>query len=103
MLVIAIENAPPKLRGYLSSWSLQVSSGVYVANLPKRIREEIWATVERWSTARTSAVMIWSANTTEQGLDYCSIGTPRRAVRRIEGLLVSVWIPNENTYSKNRS
>ncbi len=96
MLVIAVENAPPKLRGYLSSWSLQISAGVYVANLPARTREEIWDQVVRWARRDTTAVMLWSTSTTEQGLDVCVLGAPRRRVQQIEGLLVSTWISLED-------
>lgn len=95
MLVIATENLPPKLRGYLSSWGLQVASGVYVANLPARTRDEIWETIVRWSRPDTTAVMLWGTSTTEQGIDARSLGTPRRRVAEIEGLLVSTWIPRD--------
>lgn len=95
MLVIAIENAPPKLRGYLSSWALQIATGVYVANLPARTREVIWAKVKSWSSRETAAVLLWSTSTTEQGLDVLVHGNPRRRVREIEGLLVSTWIPQD--------
>jgi CRISPR-associated protein Cas2 len=93
MLVIVVENAPPKLRGYLSSWALQIAAGVYVANLPARIRDEIWATVERWASRETTAVLLWATATTEQGLSVRVHGRPKRTVREIEGLLVSTWLP----------
>lgn len=95
MLVIATENLPPKLRGYLSSWSLQVATGVYVAHLPARTRDEIWDTLVRWARPETTAVMLWGTNSTEQGIAVRSLGKPRRCIKEIEGLLVSTWLPRE--------
>jgi CRISPR-associated endoribonuclease Cas2 subtype I-E len=93
MLVLVLECAPPKLYGYCSSWALQVATGVYVASLPAREREEIWKQVLAWSDDATRAVMLWDSSRTEQGLEHRSHGTPRRAVRELEGLLISTWIP----------
>ena len=59
MLVLTIENAPPKLIGYCSSWAIQISTHVFVANLPAREREVIWKKVLRWAREDTSAVMVW--------------------------------------------
>lgn len=95
MLVLVLECAPPKLYGFCSSWALQVATGVYVANLPTKTREEIWGQVVEWSTRDTRAILLWSAPGKEQSLEYLQIGEPRRRVREIEGLLVSTWIPRE--------
>ncbi len=93
MLLLVLERAPPKLRGYCSSWALQVATGVYIANLPGSVRDEIWTTIERWADDDTQAVMIWPDARTEQGLDCKMMGQPHRAVTRREGLLISRWIP----------
>lgn len=93
MLVVALERAPPKLIGYCSSWALQIATGVYVANLPSRIREEIWDKIEEWSDEDTRAVMLWSTRDTEQGLKCYVLGSPRRRIVDREGLLISSWIP----------
>jgi CRISPR-associated protein Cas2 len=95
MLVLVLECAPPKLYGYCSSWALQVSTGVYVANLPAKTRESIWEQVLKWSDAETRAVMIWSSSGNEQGLEFRNLGEPRRRVVDKEGLLISTWIPRE--------
>ena len=95
MLVVVLERAPPKLFGYCSSWALQVSTGVYVANLPSRTREEIWDQIEDWADEQTRAIMVWGATDTEQGLKCYTLGSPRRAVVDREGLLISTWIPRQ--------
>ena len=96
MLVLVLECAPPKLYGYCSSWALQVATGVYVANLPAKTRDEIWAQVLEWSDTDTRAVMLWDSPHNEQGLDYQMLGQPRRTITNREGLLVSTWIPRDH-------
>lgn len=42
MVVVVTENVPPRLRGRLAVWLLEVRAGVYVGDTSKRIREMIW-------------------------------------------------------------
>lgn len=100
MLVLVLECAPPKVYGYCSSWALQVSTGVYVASLPAKEREEIWEQITEWAAPDTRAVMLWSSPNTEQGLDYRILGRPRRTISNREGLLVSTWIPRDGDPSQ---
>ena len=46
MLVIAVNNAPPRLRGRLAVWLLEIRRGVYVGNYTRRTREMIWGQVK---------------------------------------------------------
>ena len=93
MLVLILELAPPKVYGFCSSWALQVATGVYVANLPARTREEIWEQILEWAWDDTRAVMLWPSPNNEQGLEYRILGEPRRTITKREGLLISTWIP----------
>ena len=45
MLVIVTELAPPRLRGFLARWLLEVRAGVYVGNYSVRVRDRLWAVV----------------------------------------------------------
>ena len=58
MLVIVLEAAPPRLRGRLAVWLLEVRAGVYVGNYSRRVREHIWAQVED-GIEEGNAVMMW--------------------------------------------
>ena len=67
MLVIVVENAPPRLRGRLAVWLLEIRAGVYVGKTSRRVREMIWGQIEKgqkmvmqlWPGARTrNRVMI---------------------------------------------
>lgn len=62
MLVIVVENAPPRLRGRIAAWLLEVRAGVYVGEYSRRTRESIWEQVEA-AIGEGDAVMVWRAPT----------------------------------------
>lgn len=76
MLVIVVENVPPRLRGRLAVWLLEIRAGVYVGKVSRRVREMIWSTVEQ-GIAEGNAVMAWTTNT-ESGFDFYTLGQNRR-------------------------
>ena len=45
MIVITLTDCPPKVRGDLSKWLLEISTGVYVGNLSARVRTELWGRI----------------------------------------------------------
>ncbi|MDX2193338.1 MAG: type I-E CRISPR-associated endoribonuclease Cas2e [Gemmatimonadales bacterium] len=96
MLVIVVERASQRIRGYLSSWCLQVATGVYVANLPAATREAIWAQLQDWADDRLAAVLIWGRSDEEQGLRFAQLGSPRRRLQEREGLVISLWLDRED-------
>ncbi|MCI9040992.1 type I-E CRISPR-associated endoribonuclease Cas2e [Dubosiella newyorkensis] len=73
MVVITLTDCPPKVRGDLSQWLLEVSTGVFVGNLNKRVREKLWKRVcENLKTGR--ACLVYSANN-EQRLEFETFGS----------------------------
>ena len=91
MLVIVVENAPPRLRGRLAIWLLEVRAGVYVGKVSRRIREMIWDTVEV-GLEGGNAVMAWTTNT-ESGFDFVTLGTNRRIPVEMEGIKLVSFLP----------
>ena len=91
MLVIVVENAPPRLRGRLALWLLEVRAGVYVGKVSRRIREMIWDNVEK-AIEDGNAVMAWSTNT-ESGFDFMTLGANRRIPKEMEGLKLVSFLP----------
>jgi len=83
MLVIVVENVPPRLRGRLAVWLLEIRAGVYVGKLSRRVREMIWATVEQ-GFGEGNAIMAWSTNT-ETGYDFLTAGKNRRIPMEFDG------------------
>lgn len=84
MLVIVVENVPPRLRGRLAIWLLEIRAGVYVGKLSRRVREMIWHTVEE-GLGDGNAVMVWSTNT-EAGYDFVTLGKNRRIPVEFDGI-----------------
>lgn len=93
MLVIVVENAPPRLRGRLALWLLEVRAGVYVGDLSRRVREMIWEQVEQ-GIEEGNAVMVWSTNT-ESGFDFATLGKNRRMPVELDGLKLVSFLPLE--------
>ena len=46
-LVVVTENVPPRLRGRMAIWLLEVRAGVYIGDVSKRTREMIWEQLSR--------------------------------------------------------
>jgi len=91
MLVIVLENAPPRLRGRLAMWLLEVRSGVYVGTYSKRVREHIWAHVEQ-GLESGNAVMMWGS-TAEAGFEFKTLGTNRREPADFDGVQLVRFLP----------
>ena len=91
MLVIVVENVPPRLRGRLAIWLLEVRAGVYVGDVSRRVREMIWQNVEV-GLEDGNAVMVWSTNT-ESGFDFVTLGKNRRMPVELDGLKLVSFLP----------
>ena len=91
MLVIVVENAPPRLRGRLAVWLLEVRAGVYVGNYSKRVREHIWDQVEE-GIEDGNAVMVWRS-TSEAGFEFKTLGTNRRMPVDFDGVQLVSFMP----------
>jgi CRISPR-associated protein Cas2 len=95
MLVIVVENAPPRLRGRLAIWLLEVRAGVYVGKVSRRIREMIWDSVEV-GLEGGNAVMVWTTNT-ESGFDFVTLGANRRIPVEMEGIKLVSFLPESTS------
>jgi CRISPR-associated protein Cas2 len=91
MLVIVIENAPPRLRGYLTRLFLEVRAGVYVGNYSQRVRERTWAVVKE-EIGQGNAVLVW-ANPNDLGMDFDTCGSNRRVPVELDGLKLCSFKP----------
>lgn len=94
MLVIVLENAPPRLRGRLAVWLLEIRAGVYVGNYSVKVRDYIWSQVEA-GIGEGNAVMAWRTNN-EAGFDFVTLGTNRRIPVEIDGAKLVSFLPQDN-------
>jgi CRISPR-associated protein Cas2 len=93
MLVTVVENVPPRLRGRLAVWLLEVRAGVYVGKVSRRIREMIWGQIEV-GIEDGNAVMAWTTNT-ESGFDFMTLGKNRRIPKEMDGVKLVSFLPEE--------
>jgi CRISPR-associated protein Cas2 len=91
MLVIVLENAPPRLRGRLAVWLLEVRAGVYVGTYSKRVREHIWDQVES-GLEDGNAVLVWRSSA-EAGYEFKTLGTNRRMAVDFDGVQLVSFMP----------
>lgn len=91
MLVIVLENAPPRLRGRLAVWLLELRAGVYVGNYSRKVREKIWEQVVV-GIEDGNAVLAWRSNS-ESGFDFLTLGTNRRMPVDMDGARLVSFLP----------
>ena len=91
MLVVVTEAVPPRLRGRLAVWLLEIRAGIYVGNVSRRIREMIWGQVNALAEDG-NVVMAWGTNT-ESGFDFITYGKNRRVPIDFEGLRLVSFKP----------
>ncbi len=89
MMVIVVENVPPRLRGRLALWLLEIRAGVYVGEYSVRVRESIWKQVSE-EYGEGDAVMAWTAQN-DQGYDFASVGINRRIPVDFDGIKLVVF------------
>lgn len=91
MLVIVVENAPPRLRGRLAIWLLEIRAGVYVGDYSAKVRDFIWNQVEA-GIEDGNAVMAWrTAN--EAGFDFVTLGSNRRIPVELDRAKLVSFLP----------
>lgn len=98
MLIVALENAPPSLRGRLAIWLLEVRPGLYVGDFSVKVREMIWQQVEK-GLEDGNAVMIWNAQN-ETGYDFFTLGANRYTPKEMDGVKLISFLPSEKEPGK---
>jgi CRISPR-associated protein Cas2 len=93
MITVVTENVPPRLRGRLAIWLLEVRAGVYLGNVTRRVREMIWEQIEDLAEDG-NVVIAWSSNN-ESGFDFQTYGKNRRMPVEFDGLRLVSFSPTE--------
>ncbi|BEO45256.1 type I-E CRISPR-associated endoribonuclease Cas2e [Serratia marcescens] len=94
MLVVITEQVPPRLRGRLAVWLLEIRAGVYVGDASRKVREMIWQQVTALAD-EGNVVMAWATNN-ESGFDFQTWGKNRREPVDLDGLRLVSFYPMEN-------
>jgi len=97
MLVIVVENAPPRLRGRLAVWLLEIRAGVYVGVYSRKVREMIWEQVVG-SIEDGNAVIAWAAPN-DAGFEFDTCGANRRVPVDFDGFRLVAFRPVDDISS----
>ena len=92
--MVVTEVVPPRLRGRLAVWLLEIRAGVYVGDVSRKIREMIWMQVNELAE-KGNVVMAWGTNT-ESGFDFITYGENRRMPIDFDGLRLVKFLPEQN-------
>ena len=92
MMVIVVNNAPPRVRGRLAAWLLEIRAGVFVGDYSARTRDRIWEQVTEY-IEEGDAVRVWTAPT-DQGFDFRTVGKNRRMPVDFDGLKLVSFSPD---------
>ena len=93
MLVIAVNKAPPRLRGRLAVWLLEIRAGIYVGNYSRRTREMIWGQVQDEIDVG-DAIIAWAAPN-DAGYDFDTCGVNRRMPTDLDGFKLVNFLPQQ--------
>jgi CRISPR-associated protein Cas2 len=91
MMMVVVEDAPPRLRGRLAVWLLEVRAGVYVGNYSRRTREMIWEEVIG-AIGDGNGVIAWTAPN-DAGFAFETCGRTRREPVVFDGFALVAFAP----------
>jgi CRISPR-associated protein Cas2 len=83
-VVISLEKVPDRLRGELSRWMIEVTTGVFVADLSATVRDLLWKKCESKLEQGRCALMYRTNN--EQGFTLRLSGDFNRRISELDGL-----------------
>lgn len=92
MIVVVLENAPPRLRGRMAIWLLEVRAGVYVGEYSRKVREYLWRQIAE-GIGDGNAVIAWRDPGNEAGFDFETIGSNRRIPVEFDGVRLVEFLP----------
>ncbi len=96
MLVIVLENTPPRLRGYLTRLFLEVRAGVYVGDYSQRVRERVWKVINI-EIGEGNAVIAWS-RPNDLGFAFDTCGSSRRLPVEFDGIQLCAFLPSNSPH-----
>lgn len=92
MWLIDMEAAPPRIRGLLSRWSVEVRAGVYVGSTSAKVRDAIWTLVADALGSQSNAILVYDARNV-QGFEVRTVGANRREIEDVDGLWLAKFRP----------
>ena len=84
MVVIILEQVPPKLRGELTRWLIEPHPGVFVGHVNAMVRDRLWIKCCQGKDVG-GVIQMWSTNN-EQHFDMRLAGATARQLVDYDGL-----------------
>lgn len=85
MVVMTLESAPPRVRGGLTRWLVEIAPGVYVGDLSALVRDLVWDYVVTEVGSSGRVIQVYRTNS-EQGFAIRMHGDSKRLVVDVDGL-----------------
>jgi CRISPR-associated protein Cas2 len=82
--VVITQRVTPSTRGFLTRWLLEISAGVFVGTVSKRVRDGLWT--EMCARRGLGALTLIYRAQNEQGFAILTAGKDRRQQRDFDGL-----------------
>lgn len=89
--VVVTENVPPRIRGRMAIWLMEVRAGVYIGDVSRCTRDMLWQHLEAGYDGG-NVVMAWASNS-ESGYDFQTLGANRREPVEYDGLRLVAFLP----------
>ena len=93
MIAVIVNNAPPRLRGRLAVWLLEVRAGVYIGAYGAKTRAMIVAQI-KGLIGEGDAVVAWDSPT-DAGFTFETFGANRRTPVDFDGLQLVAFAPSK--------
>ncbi|UBI02228.1 type I-E CRISPR-associated endoribonuclease Cas2e [Corynebacterium freneyi] len=90
-VVIVSTSIPEHLQGYLTRFLMQMDTGVYVGNVSRRVRDNLWQRCVGACGGGT-LTMINNDPSREQGFAVNTMGPNRRVIKDYDGLLLPEFL-----------
>lgn len=102
MIVLVLEKVPTPLRGELTRWLLEISTGVFIGTVSAIVRDLLW---EKCCARRDSGNCVMAHRVSnEQGFSLRMQGESTRRIVDCEGLQLIGWTTARAVgYSKRRT
>jgi CRISPR-associated protein Cas2 len=86
MTIIIMERVPPRVRGELTRWMLELHAGVFVGRLSALVRDALWEHICK--EMDVGAAWLVHQHNNEQGFTMRSWGATHRQLVDFDGLML---------------
>lgn len=92
LTIIVTSDVQSRFHGFLGSVMVEIAPGLYVSpQLNRDVRDRLWAVVTEWfgQLKQGTIIMLWRDKSSPGFIAVKTIGTPRRNLVDVDGLLLT--------------